>query len=109
MSGDLTRYQDLILVDGSTFFISELNGDVRPETSEGYFHDDVRHLSHWCLRVDGEQLQGITARAIDYNAGRVHAVTGPGRPATRCAATGSSPTASTRTSWSPAMCRRSRS
>jgi glycogen debranching enzyme len=80
MSGDLTRYQDLILFDGSTFFISELNGDAQPETSEGYFHDDVRHLSVWCLRVDGEPLQGITARAVDYDTARVHAVASPEAP-----------------------------
>ena len=73
MSEDLTRYQDLILFDGPTFFFSEVNGDVDAEEAEGYFHDDVRHLSLWRLLVDGEPLQGITARAVEYYAARIYA------------------------------------
>jgi hypothetical protein len=50
-----------------------LNGDVQAEEAEGYFHDDVRHLSTWCLLVNGEPLKGITARAVDYYSARVYA------------------------------------
>jgi glycogen debranching enzyme len=81
MGEDLTRHKDLILFDGPSFFISGLNGDVADaEEAEGYFHDDVRYLSRWLVEVDGERLEGITARAVDYCAGRVHAVPSRERP-----------------------------
>jgi glycogen debranching enzyme len=71
MSEDLTRYESLILFDGSTFFVSQPNGDVEAGTAEGYVHDDVRHLSTWRLLVDGRPLRGITSHAVDYYGGRI--------------------------------------
>ena len=71
MGEDLTRYESLTLFDGSTFFVSEPSGDVEPGKEQGYFHDDVRHLSHWRLLADGRPLEGITSRAVDYYSARV--------------------------------------
>jgi hypothetical protein len=77
---DLTRFQDLIVFDGTTFFFSDLNGDVDATEAEGYFHDDVRHLSLWCVLVDGERLHEITARAVDYYAARIACAPKPENP-----------------------------
>jgi glycogen debranching enzyme len=66
---------ELIVLDGSTFFVSETSGDVdaRPESArvQGLFHSDVRHLAHWSLLVDGQPIQVLTTRNSDYYSARV--------------------------------------
>ena len=62
---------NLLLLDGSTFFVSEENGDVEANQPQGFFFKDVRHLSEWRLLVDGEPVQPLTSRAVDYFSGRV--------------------------------------
>ena len=61
----------LLLLDGSTFFLSQENGDVEARTAAGFFYNDVRHLSQWRLLVDGRPLKPLTSRAVDYFSGRV--------------------------------------
>jgi hypothetical protein len=34
---------NLLLLDGSTFFVSQENGDVEANQPEGFFFKDVRH------------------------------------------------------------------
>ena len=68
---DLTQSHDLIVLDGSTFFVSNHRGDIDPGEALGYFHEDVRHLSRWQLRVDGEQLLEVTASTVDYYSARI--------------------------------------
>ena len=71
MADDLTRSGDLIVLDGTTFFFSEPTGDVRAPHADGYFFDDVRHLSAWRLLVDGEPLLGVTSSTVDYYSARI--------------------------------------
>jgi glycogen debranching enzyme len=68
---------DLIVLDGSTFFHACANADVEARGGQGLFFRDVRHLSRWVLRVDGEQLVPLTSRRVDYYSQRVVA-TKPG-------------------------------
>ena len=63
--------EQLILVDGSTFFFSDLNGDVEADQPEGYFYEDVRHLSRWCLTLDGKPLEPLTSRVVDHFSARI--------------------------------------
>ena len=51
----------LTLVDGRTFVISDVSGDVRGGV-HGFVYDDLRHLSRFVLTVDGNRLTPI-ARA----------------------------------------------
>ncbi|HZT44720.1 MAG TPA: glycogen debranching N-terminal domain-containing protein, partial [Gaiellaceae bacterium] len=67
----------LIVLDGSTFFYACANADVEAGDGQGLFFKDVRHLSRWVLRVDGEQLVPLTSRRVDYYSQRVVA-TKPG-------------------------------
>lgn len=39
---------DLIVLDGSTFFLSDAAGDIR-DRAGAFFFRDVRHLSEWSL------------------------------------------------------------
>jgi glycogen debranching enzyme len=62
---------NLLLLDGTTFFVSQENGDVEANEPEGFFFKDVRHLSEWRLLLDGEPLIALASRAVDYFSGRV--------------------------------------
>ncbi len=63
---------ELVVLDGNTFFVSDLNGDVEPgDEANGFFHADMRHLSTWRLRIDGQPFRVLTSRAIDYYSARI--------------------------------------
>lgn len=63
--------EQLIVLDGCTFFSSEANGDVEARDSRGLFYEDVRHLSRWLLRVDGRVLDPLSSRQVDYYSARM--------------------------------------
>ena len=55
-------------LDGSTFLVSNPNGDVdaRPDQPEGLFFKDTRHLSKWMLTIDGIALDVLSTDSIEY-------------------------------------------
>ena len=65
----------LVVLDGSTFFVSAENGDVDSspgtERVEGLFHSDVRHLARWSLLVDGAPIEVLSSRNVDYYSARI--------------------------------------
>ncbi len=61
----------LTILDGSSFFVTEANGDVDASGADGFFHEDVRHLSRWQLLVDGRPLRVITSSTVDYYSARI--------------------------------------
>ncbi len=72
----------LIIVDGGTFLFSDRNGDVEADRPEGYFFEDVRHLSRWYLTLDGKPLTALTSRVVDHFSARfVGAPEGDAEPA----------------------------
>jgi glycogen debranching enzyme len=70
---------DLIILDGSTFFVSKPNGDVRPDGASGFFHDDTRHLSTWELLVAGEPVRALTSSTVGARWARVFGTLGESR------------------------------
>jgi glycogen debranching enzyme len=62
---------DLIILDGATFMYSDSSGDVEAEEAEGFFYQDVRHLSSWHVLVDGEPIEPLSSRRVDYYSARV--------------------------------------
>jgi glycogen debranching enzyme len=62
---------ELIILDGCTFFYSNENGDVDAKGPEGFFYHDVRHLSRWAMRVNGGELDPLTSRRVDYFSARI--------------------------------------
>ncbi len=62
---------ELVVLDGSTFFVSQPNGDCEGTEAEGFFHADMRHLSRWHLRLDGRPIRVLTSRTVDYYSARV--------------------------------------
>ncbi len=62
---------DLMVLDGSAFFISERSGDIGTDFPSGFFAEDVRHLSGWRVLFDGEPPQVLTSRNVDYFSARM--------------------------------------
>jgi glycogen debranching enzyme len=62
---------DLIILDGCTFMYSDAAGDVEVEDAEGFFYQDVRHLSGWHMLVDGKPVEPLSSRRVDYYSARI--------------------------------------
>jgi glycogen debranching enzyme len=66
---------ELTLLDGATFFTSAESGDVDAGSrGHGLFHEDMRHLSRWQLRVHCGGLHAVSSTVVDYYSGRVVAI-----------------------------------
>jgi glycogen debranching enzyme len=63
--------EDLILIDGTSFFYTEADGNVDGHHHEGFFFEDVRHLSRWRLTLDGQIPDLVSAKRVDYFSGRI--------------------------------------
>ncbi|MEV6346183.1 glycogen debranching N-terminal domain-containing protein [Actinoplanes sp. NPDC051851] len=57
------------ILDGSTFVVSDLAGDVhaRPDEPAGLFYRDMRHLSRWQVRLNGGELHALSGDAVEYD------------------------------------------
>ncbi|MGO8877228.1 MAG: glycogen debranching N-terminal domain-containing protein [Acidimicrobiales bacterium] len=51
----------ITLVEGASFSISALNGDVEPGSAQGLFFEDTRFVSAWRLRLDDTELQSLAS------------------------------------------------
>ena len=67
----------LIILDGCTFFSTDEAGDAEAREAEGFFYQDVRHVSRWHLRVNGQPVEPLSSRRVDYYSARIVGV--PGR------------------------------
>jgi glycogen debranching enzyme len=61
----------LIILDGCTFMYSDEAGDVEAHDAEGFFYEDVRHLSRWHVLVDGKPVEPLSSRRVDYYSARI--------------------------------------
>src|SRR5215470_223573 len=52
---------EMTLVEGSTFCVSDGNGDIEPGGTHGLYVLDTRLLTKWRLRLDGRAAQPLTA------------------------------------------------
>jgi glycogen debranching enzyme len=62
---------NLTIMDGSTFFVSDERGDAVARLAEGLFVSDVRHLSKWRLLVNGEPIFLLSSRTVGYDRARI--------------------------------------
>jgi glycogen debranching enzyme len=65
------RNNDLIILDGCTFMYSDGAGDVEAHEAEGFFYQDVRHLSRWHVLIDGRAVEPLSSRRVDYYSARI--------------------------------------
>jgi N-terminal domain of (some) glycogen debranching enzymes len=54
---------DLIILDGCTFTYSNRAGDIEANDPEGFFYEDMRHLSRWCVLVEAGRSSPFRAGA----------------------------------------------
>src|SRR3954451_5373078 len=50
---------------------SDSSGDVEAEDADGFFYQDVRHLSSWHVLVDGKAIEPLSSRRVDYYSARI--------------------------------------
>ena len=57
------------ILEGSTFVVSDLRGDIglRDDEMSGLFYRDMRHLSRWQIRLNGRELDVLSADTLDYD------------------------------------------
>ena len=68
---------ELLLIDGSTFCLSDGRGDLGDDGMQGLFAADVRHLSEWRLLLEDEPVRLLTSRVIGHASARIFG-TAPG-------------------------------
>jgi glycogen debranching enzyme len=54
------------ILEGSTFMLSDLRGDVDEDSLTGLFHEDTRYLNRFVLTVDGKRPLVLSSAAPDY-------------------------------------------
>ncbi len=57
------------ILEGSTFVVSDMRGDIglRHDELSGLFYRDMRHLSRWQIRLNGRELDVLSADTLDYD------------------------------------------
>lgn len=61
-----TRADEIQILDGSTFMLSDPVGNVAPGTPAGFFHEDTRYLNRYVLTVNGQAPTVLTSGTVDY-------------------------------------------
>jgi glycogen debranching enzyme len=63
------RTETISILDGSTFVVSDLRGDVEasPDQPHGFFFRDTRFLSLWKLTVNGEAPDVLSTDDVRYD------------------------------------------
>jgi glycogen debranching enzyme len=61
--------REISILKGSAFAVSDRTGDVtdEPGNPNGLFYRDMRHLSRWQLRLNGRQLDVLSAETLEYD------------------------------------------
>jgi glycogen debranching enzyme len=74
------RTQSVSILEGNTFVVSDLRGDVdaSPNEPQGLFHWDTRFLSRWKLSVDDRVLNVLTTDDLQYFSAQFFMVPGTG-------------------------------
>jgi glycogen debranching enzyme len=57
------------ILSGSAFVVSDRRGDIAPALGNpnGLFYRDMRHLSGWQLRLNGRELDVLSAESLEYD------------------------------------------
>src|SRR5260370_13219383 len=80
VQGEPAAAESLVVLDGSTFFVSDPNGNVDPgQEASGFFFRDTRHLSTWRLLLNGRPMRLLTVRTPDYYSAQIFGTLGTAR------------------------------
>jgi glycogen debranching enzyme len=61
--------RQISILKGSAFVVSDRLGDITdaPGSPAGLFYRDMRHLSRWQLRLNGRELDVLSAETLEYD------------------------------------------
>src|SRR6516164_6908627 len=62
----------LTINQGSTFMVTDLNGEIAAESEQGVFADDTRFVSYYKIFANGEPWQRLTSSPTAYYAERIY-------------------------------------
>lgn len=65
---------NLTINHGRTFMVTDLNGNISSETSQGLFADDTRFLSYYACYVNGKNWIRVTSTTTTYYAARIYLI-----------------------------------
>jgi glycogen debranching enzyme len=67
----------LTINQGSTFMVTDLNGEIAAESEQGIFAGDTRFVSYYAVFANGEPWTRLTASPISHYAARVYLTNRP--------------------------------
>src|SRR5215470_9891071 len=62
----------LSINNGATFMVTDLAGEIQPDTEQGVFADDTRFVSYYAISANGVAWQRLGSAATAYYAARVY-------------------------------------
>lgn len=67
----------LTINQGSTFMVTDLNGEIAADSEHGVFASDTRFVSYYAIFANGEPWQRLTSSPITYYAARIYLTNRP--------------------------------
>src|SRR6185295_12297796 len=67
----------LSINNGATFMVTDLAGEIQPDTEQGVFADDTRYVSYYAISANGVPWQRLNSAATAYYAARIYLVNAP--------------------------------
>src|SRR5262245_30916141 len=62
----------LTINDGATFMVTDLAGEIQPDSDQGIFADDTRFVSYYAISANGMAWQRLSSAVTAYYAVRVY-------------------------------------
>src|SRR6185295_6252360 len=62
----------LSIDSGATFMVTDLAGEIQPDTEQGVFADDTRFVSYYAISANGVVWQRLSSAVTAYYAARVY-------------------------------------
>src|SRR5256886_1004035 len=62
----------LSINNGATFMVTDLAGEIQPDTEQGVFADDTRFVSYYAISANGLAWQRLSSAVTAYYAARVY-------------------------------------
>src|SRR5262245_33300838 len=62
----------LSITNGATFMVTDLAGEIQPDTEQGVFADDTRFVSYYAIFANGVPWRRLTSAVTAYYGVRVY-------------------------------------
>jgi len=62
----------LTINQGTTFMVTDFDGQIAAESEQGLFSDDTRFLSYYAIAANGEQWIKLSSSSLNHHMARLH-------------------------------------